>query len=343
MQRRQTRWRSLGTTGQQRRRIGSWTGLSLAVSIGLIGTSLGFARSAAAQVSLVDDPTPQFEWGGRIESDFRTEFKTETDGGDSFESWRVGVAGDFGGPINESILVGVRTGYRYTHYDFRLDGPSPGYGGSELPRDPWGAVNTFDIAPSTTILVGNSFSVVAAVPIRWSGETGAEKNGLIAGISAMARWQITDTFRIGAGIGVTSALEDDAETFPLVSLDWKITDSVVLRTEGSWIQGGNTMLLWGPNEAIRLSLSAGYERNRFRLDDNGNGPDKDGIGEITAVPIEVGLRFRLYEGAYFDFRAGLGVAGQLRVETDGGRKLYEEDYDPSPRISIGLRLPFGLP
>jgi hypothetical protein len=309
----------------------------------VILASLMIASAASAQVSLVDDPTPQFEWRGQLEADFRSEFKTETDGGDSFDSWGVGVAGDFGGPINESILMGIRTGYRYTSYDFRLDGPAPAYGGSELPRDPWGSVNTFDIAPSATILVGNPFSIVAAVPIRWSGESGAEKNGFTAGISAIARWQITEKIRIGAGIGVTSALEDSAETFPLVSLDWQITNSLALRTEGSWIQGGHTMLLWGPNKAIRLTLSAGYERNRFRLDDNGTAADKDGIGEITTVPIDVGIRFRLYEGAFFDFRAGLGVAGQLRVESDTGRKLYEEDYDPSPRISLGLRLPFGLP
>jgi hypothetical protein len=128
-----------------------------------------------------------------------------------------------------------------------------------------------------------------------------------------------------------------------VSLDWQITDSLDFRTEGSWIQGGNAMVVWGANKAIRLTVSAGYERNRFRLDDNGFRADRDGIGEVTAVPLEVGIRFRLYERAFFDFRFGLGVAGKLRVEDDDGRKLYEEDYDPAPRLSLGLTLPFGLP
>jgi hypothetical protein len=317
---------------------------SLAVAIAGLGALA--APPAAAQVALVDDLPPRFEWSGWIGADFRTEFKTKTDGGDSFETWGVGVAGDFGGPINESILLGLRAGYRYTAYDFRLDNP-PGvpsvYGGSELPRDPWGALNTLDLAPNMTILVGDRISVVAAVPIRWSAENGARKDAMIGGISAIARWQITDAIRLGAGVGVTSQLEDDAETFPIVSAHWEMTDSLALRTEGSWIQGGRAMLLWGPNPAVRLSLSAGYERNRFRLDDNGAAPDRNGIGEVTAVPVEVGLRLRLYEGAYLDASAGLGVAGRFRVETDGGRKLYEEDYDPAPRISLGLRLPFGLP
>ncbi len=304
------------------------------------------STSAWAQFSMIDDRSPLFEWRGHLETDFRTEFKTKTDGGDRFESWRVGIAGDFGGPINESILIGVRAGYRYTNYEFHLDN-APGvpsvFGSSELPYDPWGSVNTFDLAPSTTILIGDRFSIMAAVPIRYSGETGARRNGFAAGISAIVRWEVTEKLRIGAGIGVTSQLEDDAETFPIVSLDWQISDAMEFRTEGSWIQGGNAMLLWGPNKAVRVTFSAGYERNRFRLDDNGPRADRNGIGEITAVPLEVGLRFRLYESAFFDFRFGLAVAGRFRVEDDDGKKLYEENYDPAPRIGLSLTLPFGLP
>jgi hypothetical protein len=301
---------------------------------------------ASAQYSMLDDHPPRFEWRGQIETDFRNEFKAETDGGDQFESWRVGIGGDFGGPINQSMLVGVSAAYRFASYEFHLDnGPSAPavYAGNELPRDPWGDISMIDIAPNATILVGDQFSVIAAVPIRWSAETGARRNAFAAGISAIGRWQITDDLRIGAGIGVTSQLEDDAETFPIVSLDWQISDAFALRTEGSWIQGGNATLLWGPNQTVRLSLSAGYERVRFRLDDNGSQIDRNGIGEIRAVPVELGLRFHFYEGAFFDFRFGLNVAGRLRVENDNGRKLYDQDHDPAPRIGIGLTIPFGLP
>lgn len=311
---------------------------------GMLGLLLPGA--AFPQVSLTTDPSPRFEWRGHLETDFRNQFKTKTDGGDRFESWRMGIGGDIGGPINESILVGVQAGYRYANYEFHLDNP-PGvpsvFGSSELPYDPWGSINTFDIAPNTTILVGDRFSIVATVPIRYSGETGARENGFSAGISGLVRWQVTDKLRIGAGIGVTSQLEDDAETFPIISFDWQISETINFRTEGSWIQGGDAILIWGPNETFRLTLSAGYERNRFRLDDNGPRIDRDGIGEITAVPLEVGLRFRLYERAFFDFRFGMAVAGQIRVENSNGNTLFEEDYDPAPRLGLSLSVPFRLP
>lgn len=301
------------------------------------------ALSASAQYSMVDDRAPRFEWRGGVETDFRNDFATKSDGGDEFDAYHVGIAGAFGGPINESILVGFSAGYRHSSYDFNLDGiPPVSYGGTALPRDPWNRLNTIDFMPNTTILVGSQVSITAAVPIRWAAESGANENAFAAGISAIVRWQVNDAFSIGAGIGVTSQLEDESETFPLVSLGWRISENLEFTTEGSWFQGGNAILLWGPSEVIRLSLSAGYERTRFRLDDNGTAADRNGIGEVTTIPIEVGLRFQFIEEAYFDFRAGLGVAGRLRVESDAGRRLYDQEYDPAPRVGFSLTIPFGL-
>jgi opacity protein-like surface antigen len=303
-------------------------------------------QPAYAQFSMQRDPTTPFKWRGHVEGGFSSTFKTDTRGGDSFDSWTSSIHGDFGGPINQSILMGIEAGYQYSHYDFQLDGARvrpAAYGSRVLPRNPWGAINTLDISPTITVLIGDHLSFDAAVPIRYSGETGAHSNGFTAGASGLFRWQISEDIRIGAGIGVVSKLEGSSETFPIVAVDWALTNSLTLRTEGNWSQGGRASILWGPNEAIRATLSAGYERNRFRLDDNGSARDKNGVGEITSVPVEVGLRIRLYEDAYFNFRVGVGFAGRLRVEDSRGGKLYNEPFDPVPRIGATLSLPFRLP
>lgn len=313
--------------------------------LGALLSALAF-QPAHAQFSMQRDPTTPFEWRGHVEGGFASTFKTDTRGGDSFDSWTSSIRADFGGPINQSILMGVDVGYQYSHYDFQLSGASvrpAAYGSRVLPRNPWGAINTLDIAPNMTVLIGEHLSFDAAAPIRYSGETGARRNGLTAGASAILRWQISDVFRIGAGIGVISKLEDSSETFPIVVVDWALSSSLTLRTEGNWSQGGRAALSWGPNKAIRATLSAGYERNRFRLDDNGSAADKNGVGEITSVPVEIGLRFRLYEDAHFDFRVGVGFGGRLRVENSRGGKLYSEPFDPAPRIGATFTLPFRLP
>jgi hypothetical protein len=301
------------------------------------------APGAQAQFSMIGDPLPRFEWRGRMAADYRYEFETKSDGGDEFDAWRAGIEGDFGGPINQSILVGMGLRYAHSSYDFNLDnGSPPDFGGTRLPREPWNTLNTVDLLPSATVLVGSRVAVRTAVPIRYAGESGADRNGFAAGVSALVRWQVNDAIAIGLGLGVTSQLEGDAETFPIVALNWRINQSLVLQTEGDWFQGGRTTLLWGANEAIRLSVSTGYERTRFRLDDNGTAADTNGIGEVTTVPIEVGLRLQVMPEAWLDVRAGLGVAGRIRVETDGGDKLYDQEYDPAPRVGVFLTFPFGL-
>ncbi len=313
--------------------------LSLAIWVLSLVPSAGFA-----QYSMLEDMSPRLEWQGRLQADYQGEFETKTDGGDKFESWRLGVSGDFGLPVRDFILVGFHARYQHADYDFDLQHgafPSAAYDTNELPKEPWGGIDTIDLMPTTTLLLGDRFSIVAAVPIRWSGEVGTDRNGFAAGISAIAGWQVLDSLRVGLGIGITSRIEGNSETFPIIALDWQINESLRLATEGGWIQGGAAGLYWGPNEVLTLSFTVGYERNRFRLDDNGTTRDTNGVGEITAVPIELGLRLQIAPGAYLDVRGGLGVAGRFRVEDDGGKKLYDQNYDPAPRFRVGLTIPFG--
>ena len=300
--------------------------------------------AANAQVLLTDDAAKSGSWQGRIEARFLNEFDTKTDGGDEFNAWRVSLEGGGDAAVHESFRIGLRAAYQHASYDFHLDNSPnlpPGYGGSELPREPWGGVNTIDVAPTASALFGGGWSLEAAVPIRYSGETGARRNGLAAGITGLLRWRALDTLALGAGVGVTSQLEGPAQVFPVIALDWKITPRLDLRTQGNFVQGGQVVLLWGPAEAVRLTVSAGYERNRFRLDDNGSSQDRHGIGEISSVPVEVGARIQLFEGGFLDFRAGFGFAGRIRVENANGHQLYEENYDPVPRLGLALSFPLG--
>ena len=322
-----------------RRRLA--TGVLAAFGFGL---ALCGSHRAHAQVSIVREHAPRFEWRGHVAADFRSEFETKSDAGDEFHTWRTGVEGEFGGPINESVLVGFGTRYAYTDFDFNLDGGSPStFGGTQLPKDPWNSIHTLDFLPNATVLIGQRVALVTTVPIRWAAETGSRRNAFTGGLSALLRVQLNDAITLGAGIGFTSQLEDDLETFPVVSLRWQIDDGLALSTEGSWQQGGRAILTWGPSDSIQLFTSLGYERTRFRLDRNGRAADRNGVGEVTTVPLEIGVRLRLGASAALDFSTGLGIAGRLRVEDDRGRRLYDQQYDPAPRVSIALRVPFGLP
>ena len=316
--------------------------VGLALSLGST-LSLGLAAAASAQVSMLADPPGRFEWRGRVAADYRSEFETKSDGGDRFDVWRAGVQGDFGGPINESILVGFAARYAHSSFDFDLDNGVPAtFGGNRLPRDPWNTLNQIDLVPNASVLVGDRVAVIGALPIRYAGESGAARNGFSAGLSALVRWRVNESLVVGVGLGVTSQLEDEAETFPIVALGWRIDEQWSFVTEGDWFQGGEATLLWGPSPQARISLSAGYERVRFRLDEYGSAADTDGIGEITTIPLELGLRLQPIARARIDFRVGLGIAGRIRVESASGRRLYDQRFDPAPRVGVAVTIPFGL-
>lgn len=296
-----------------------------------------------AQVVLADGIDHGDGLSGRLEASFLNEFDTQTRGGDEWNAWRVGIDGGVEGPVREGLRLGLRGAYQHADYAFHFDHAErpQGYGGRELPRAPWGGVNTIDLAPAATARFGDRFTAELVVPIRWSGETGATRNGLAAGVTGLARVRVAEGLTLGAGAGVTSQLEGPAQVFPVVSIDWRILPGFDLRTQGNHVQGGRAMLLWGASEAVRLVVSAGYERNRFRLDDNGIADDRHGIGEVEAIPIEVGFRIALFERGYLDFRTGFGFGGSLRVENANGRRLYSDRYDPAPRIGLALSIPLG--
>ena len=316
--------------------------LFVLVPLALALSLLALPEHARAQYSMVTELPSRWSWGARVASDFRMEFETKSDAGDELDAWRSGIEGDVSGPINQSILIGLGARYAHSSFDFNLDDENPtDFGGTRLPREPWNTINTLDLLPHATILIGAPVSLVAMVPIRWAAESGAERNGFAAGISALLRWQVNDDLMVGAGVGFTSQLGRDVETFPILALRWRIDENLELQTQGDWYQGGSTSLFWGPSDTVRFLASLGYERTRFRLDAYGSARDTDGVGEITTIPLEVGLRLQFLKGAYFDFRTGLGIAGRIRVETSGGNRLYDQRYDAAWRWSMAIQVPFG--
>ena len=107
----------------------------------LLGSILALGAvplAAQAQYVMVNDPPPRYAWSGRVGTDFRNEFDAKSDAGDAFDAWRTGIEGDFGGPINQSMLAGLSGRYAHSSFDFDVDAPPAAtYGGARLPRDPF--------------------------------------------------------------------------------------------------------------------------------------------------------------------------------------------------------------
>ena len=59
------------------------------------------------------------------------------------------------------------------------------------------------------------------------------------------------------------------------------------------------------------------------------------MGEESGFPIYAKLGFRPSEHSEIDLFAGVVAGGEVRLETSGGTKVFDRDFDPA--ATIGLR------
>jgi hypothetical protein len=301
----------------------SWPRLRAAFALFAI---LGLAGSAAAQLALPTVERDAPDWDSDIDLAARYQKGTSIDAGGSFETFQYEVAGWAAGPFSEAIQVRLDASYTYTDYDFGPPAPGSCTGGTAcFANDPWQGINRLDIAPGASFVLTSSIRLRLSVPVRWNAESGAEESGLTAGFVAQIQWRPSHRFTAGLGVGVQNELGADTELYPAISLDWRLGPEFRIRTRGGPYQGGELAAIWSPSDFFQGVLSAGYERQRFRL--SRSGPEPDGIAEYTSIPLLVGLEFRFSSRFKVVAEGGMAVSGEMRLEDNQGQLIQKSDFD----------------
>ncbi len=273
-------------------------------------------------------------WRTQIQGSVIHRFDTDIDDGGAFSVTRLFVEPGLSYAFGPRDSVGVAFGYSLDDYDFS---GSEGLAG----LDPWGTINEYRLSAPARLGLGERFGVFALPSIRWSAESGGDlgeavTGGLLAGFS----YAVNDRLKIGPGFGVFSQLEDDVSAFPILLIDWQITDTLSLDT-GSVLgatRGPGLGLNWRGLEDWTFGIGARYETYRFRLDDSGSAPD--GVGEEKGVPIHLQATYAPIPTVRLTAVAGAAVAGTLTLDDEDGREIREEDVDPSPFLGFGFRARF---
>jgi hypothetical protein len=312
-------------------RVGAALLIGLACSI--------LAGAAGAQVVLIAPASDLYEWEYRTRFDVGNLFRTDIDGGGSFEKLRF--EGGFGvaGPLSRVVRVRLDFDYAHDAYDFGGASTSGCVDPAACFRGrPFDDINIVDLSAGVGLAINDAIQVVASVPMRWAFERGADELTISAGVSAGLRLRLSERFVTTLGIGVQSEIEDDMSVFPVVALDWQISDQVSIRTRGDAFQGGDGALIWGPSDAFQALVSAGFVRERFRLDDGA--PNSDGIGQYRAVPVTIGFRLNIAEGTFIAVEGGVAAAGELLLEDNSGNTLREENFDTAGIIHGAFHIQF---
>jgi hypothetical protein len=135
---------------------------------------------------------------------------------------------------------------------------------------------------------------------------------------------------------VISGIGGEEDVFPILLIDWKITDTVSLET-GRGIaasRGPGLTLKWQPQQSWEFGLAARYEKSRFRLANN------DNIGEDRAVPVILTAKWSHNRKFALTGFAGFETAGKLTLEDQNGSELQSLEYDTAPVAGIAAEIKF---
>jgi len=257
----------------------------------------------------------------------------DLEGGGDYSAWttilRAGMLGDLGG----GRRAGVVLNYDYTDYAFS----SPGaFGGAA----PWGAVQRYGVSAPLSMALSGGWNLGLTPSVDWIHEKGADVGeSLTWGAIVSATRFFANGNRIGFGLAAFDRL-DETSVFPLVIVDWKLSDRWRLANP---LPAGPT----GPagleldyrfDGGWSLGLGAAWRTTRFRLSDTG--AVAGGVGEERGVPVFLRATHNFSPSLSLNLYGGFVTAGELRVEDTSGRVVHKVDVDPAPLFGATLSARF---
>jgi hypothetical protein len=305
--------------------------LTLIWVTGLIGAPI--ARCEVEDPSDEGPPDMKTGWSPYIQGGALHQFNADLDDGSQFSVNRYFMQGGLTYALDMKRSVSVALGYGLDSYDFSGDGEFAAI-------NPWHNVHTMRLSVPVRWGIDSNWSVYFVPTVRVAAESGASwGDALIGGGFAGFTYRISDRLTIGPGIGAIRQIEDTS-VFPVLLIDWKITDTLSLQTGrgvGATL-GPGLRLTWAPISKWRFSIGGRYEKLRFRMDKDG--PVPSGIGDDRAFPLLGSVTYSFTPDAQINLYGGVDLGGKLRLEDKNGNLITEEDHDPVPVLGFGFRFRF---
>lgn len=302
--------------------------------IGLVGV-LGFAGAVPAQTAGGDSggarggPDLSFTVSAGAESSL----EADVQGGGALDVFRMrfGVTGK--SELTRDLDLAVSVGYGLDLYDFsgttRLGGV-----------DPWENIHTLSIAALLSLDLNDDWTVFGGPVVQFAREDNVGlDDSFIGGAVVGATYKVSSALTVGGGIGVVTQIEDDARLFPVIVLDWEISDTLRLTSQTSGAAGRSGLeLVYDLGNDWETAIGGSYDFRRFRLDDEGIAPE--GVGEETRIPIRARLSYRAGDHFVIDLYAGIAMSSELVLEDADGVLLGREDVDPAGLFGLTFTISF---
>ncbi len=293
---------------------------------------ISLPASAFAQDNQKEGPggPPAAGWTSFSRGGAVYQFDTELDNGADFSAARFNIEAGSGYSWTRRNSVAVAVSYSYDDYSFSSDNAA-----QATAIKPWEDIHTLSLSLPLRWGVSERWSSFFVPSVRSTGESGADFSDTVSGgILGGFAYRFSDSLSIGPGLGVVSQLEDDPSIFPILLIDWKITDKLSLETGRGLAAtlGPGLTLNYQVNPSWDIAIGGRYEKLRFRLDSNSEVPN--GIGEDSSIPLFASVTHRFSPKAQVSLVGGVDLDGELRQEDQNGDKIASESYDPAAFLGL---------
>ena len=230
--------------------------------------------------------------------------------------------------------LGLTVGTGSSSFEFASD---PG----SAPAWAWRDIEEMRVSMTGRFKISQRVSGFMIPSIRKTGERGARSSDSQTwGLYGAAAWYINDGLTIGPGFGVFSRLDRSTQAFPVLLIDWDITERWNLSTGGGLAasRGPGLLLSYSVSDYWRFGLLGRYEDFEFRL--GPEGPAPGGVGRQQSLPIV--LTAELIPGDHGSVSIFLGAefGGELTLRDKDRTTIRSTEYDPALVAGVTLSIKF---
>ena len=302
--------------------------ISLVVNVFVFAAVAG---SASAQEARSDYGPWVWSVAGGAVNQFAADF---SDGPGDVSITRGFLQGGLSYVWDRDTSASISVGAGNTDYDFSSNALIEG-------REPWEKIEDYRLSLPVRFSPMDKMNAIVIPSIRSYAESGASaSDGRTEGVLGGFSWKFSDTLSIGPGMGWFSDLGDESNVFPIILVDWKITEALSLSTGRGLAasQGPGLTLNYTMNPKLTLGLTARYERTRFALEER-QGRSAE-VGEDSSTPLLLVATYSPWPMTSITALAGVELGGSMALEDGQGREIADTDVDTAVVVGFSFQSRF---
>jgi hypothetical protein len=261
------------------------------------------------------------------------QLSTSLDGGGNFHWNGVIAAANVYRQFAPQFGAGLSLTYDWQQWSFDN---TVRFGGSA----PWRDVYQPQIGATLMYAFSEDVQMMVMPSVSWAYANDAStSNALNYGAVAIVSRDFSPKLTLGIGAAVFRQI-DRTKVFPFLAVDWQIDDRWRLTNPFSAgpTGGAGLELVYKASDDWQVGFGGTYRSFAFRLAQTG--PNPDGIGENSTIPVFLRLSRNIGKQAQVDLYAAGLANGTLKVKNRNGDDLATSDYDVAPLVALTLRYRF---